>query len=64
MGIKIVAGKKLERNILTRHKLPDPPPPSPAESNGRPLNFVVMCVTSVGFTWGVLRGVLGEYAFV
>ena len=29
----------LEINILTRHKLPDLPPPSPAESNGRPPNL-------------------------
>ena len=36
----VVARKRLEINILTRLKLPDPPP-SPAESNGRPLNFVV-----------------------
>ena len=42
MKINIVARKRLEINILTRHKLPDHPPPhSPAESNGRPLNFVV-----------------------
>ena len=40
MKINIIARKRLEINILTRHKLPDPPP-SPAESNGRPLNFVV-----------------------
>jgi len=39
MKINIIARKRLEINILTRHKLPDPP--SPAESNGRPLNFVV-----------------------
>ena len=38
MKINIIARKRLEINILTRHKLPDP---SPAESNGRPLNFVV-----------------------
>ena len=37
--INIVARNSLEINILTQHKLPDPP--SPAESNGRPINFVV-----------------------
>ena len=38
----IVTRKRLEIDILTRHKLPDPhPTPSPADSNGRPLNFVV-----------------------
>ena len=41
MKINIVARKRLEINILNRHKLPDHPPPFPAESNGRPLNFVV-----------------------
>ena len=55
MKINIVARKRLEINILTPHKLPDPPP-SPAESNG-----CCKCVSSVGFSWGVLRGVLGEY---
>ena len=64
MKINIVARKRLEINIMTRHKLPDTPLPPPRnESNGRPLNFVVnVCVSSVGFAWGVLRGVLGEYA--
>ena len=38
--MNIVARKRLEINILTRHKLPDPPP-STAELNGRPLNFGV-----------------------
>ena len=37
----LFARKRLEKNILTRHKLPGPPPPAPAESNGRPLNFIV-----------------------
>ena len=50
----IVARKRLEINILTRHKLPVPP--SPAESNGRPLNFVVnvcfVCRICLGcFAW-------------
>ena len=58
----IVARKRLEINILTRHKLPDPPPLSPAESNGRPLNFVVNVCFVCRIAWGVLRGVLGEYA--
>ena len=54
MKINIVARKRLEINILTRHKLPDPP--SPAESNGRPLNFVVnvcfVCRICLGcFAW-------------
>ena len=61
MKINIVARKRLEKNILTRHKLLDP---FPAESSGRPLNFVVNVCYSVGFAWGVLRGVLGEYAVV
>ena len=26
------------------------------------LILLLMCVSSVGFAWGVLRGVLGEYA--
>ena len=41
----------LDINFQTPH------PPSPGESNGRSLNFVV----NVGFASGVLRGVLGEY---
>ena len=50
MKINIVAHKRLEINILTRH------PSSPAESNGRPLNFVVnvwlVCRISLGcFVW-------------
>ena len=38
MKINIVARKRFKINILTRDKLPRP---SPAESNGRPLNFIV-----------------------
>ena len=49
MKINIVALKRLEINILTRHKLPDPPPPfSPPESNGRPLNGVVSLSYNIG----------------
>ena len=57
----LVARKRLEINILTRHKLPVPPPP-PQNQMVVLLIFLLMCVSSVGFAWGVLRGVLGEYA--
>ena len=55
-----MSSKRLEINILTRHKLPDTP--SPAKSNGRPLNFVVNVCYVCGFAWGVFRDVLGEIA--
>ena len=60
MKINIDARKRLEMNILTLHKLARTTR-SPAETSGRPLNFVENVLRFVGFAWGVLRGVMGEY---
>ena len=48
MKIYIVARKKLEINIVTRHKLPDPLPPQNQM-------FCCICVSSVGFACQLMQ---------
>ena len=49
------------QKIGNKYKLPDPHP-SPAESNGSPLHFVVNVCFVCRICLGVLREVMGEYA--